>query len=134
MSRFAATSTSDTQAPNQRRFVRIEQTSYHLLSTRPASSPHAINNPTLNPHPLLALAAQATGRSSWQTPQVLAISRWINKLIDQAFIRGDDIRMPIDPLQAGVHWQAVINHDVFIGEPRVAEMESTNSLSCKTHS
>jgi len=90
--------------------------------------------PPLTPTPLLALAAQATGRSSWQTPQVLAISRWINKLIDQAFIRGDDIRMPIDPLQAGVHWQAVINHDVFIGEPRVAEMESTNSLSCKTHS
>ncbi|MEN1728025.1 MAG: PD-(D/E)XK nuclease family protein [Pseudomonadota bacterium] len=60
--------------------------------------------------------------TAWQTPGVLAFGQWINQLIQDAFVRGAIDQVPLSASQARALWRSVINHQVFIGEPRVAEM------------
>jgi probable DNA repair protein len=69
-----------------------------------------------------AVSAVATGLSSWRTPRVLAFGNWMSSLIEQGFVTGAIEQVPISAVQAHVLWRSVINHQVFIGEPRVAEM------------
>jgi probable DNA repair protein len=70
----------------------------------------------------LATRAAASGQSAWQTPQVQAISHWITQLIQEAFVAGAIESIPISSVQSRALWRSVIDHQIFIGEPRVAEM------------
>lgn len=70
----------------------------------------------------LALAHQREGRRAWRSPEVLAFSSWISRLRADWFLVAESPRVPISASQALVLWQWVIDRDVFIGEPRVAEM------------
>lgn len=62
------------------------------------------------------------GQSAWLRPSVLSFSAWLNRLRDDYFLISADARAPIAASQALVLWQEVINRDIFIGEPRVAEL------------
>ncbi|MDZ7667902.1 MAG: PD-(D/E)XK nuclease family protein [Gammaproteobacteria bacterium] len=69
-----------------------------------------------------AAAMVAEGRSAWQPPRILPFSAWLSQLRDDYFLAADDARVPIDTQQALALWQSLIDRDVFIGEPRVAEL------------
>jgi probable DNA repair protein len=69
-----------------------------------------------------AIAHKGEGRQAWRSPEVLAFSSWIGQLRDDWFLQADSPRVPISASQALVLWQSVIDREVFIGEPRVAEM------------
>ncbi|RFF28819.1 MULTISPECIES: PD-(D/E)XK nuclease family protein [unclassified Wenzhouxiangella] len=69
-----------------------------------------------------ALARQSAGEQAWRSPEVLAFPSWIGRLRDDWFLTAEAPRVPISASQALVLWQSVIDRDVFIGEPRVAEM------------
>jgi ATP-dependent helicase/nuclease subunit B len=62
------------------------------------------------------------GLVSWRAPTVLAFTAWVARLRDDWFLDGDEAGAPIRSPQALVLWRSVIDHDIFIGEPRVAEM------------
>lgn len=62
------------------------------------------------------------GLASWRRPEVLSFSAWLGKLREQWFLDGDDEGVPISSPQSLLLWQAVIDRDIFIGEPRVAEL------------
>ena len=64
----------------------------------------------------------AAGEAAWRAPAVLAFSTWLKHLRDDYFLHADDARVPISAEQALVLWQSVIDRDVFVGEPRVAEL------------
>lgn len=70
----------------------------------------------------LALAHKSEGRQAWRSPEVMAFSSWIGRLRDDWFLTAESPRVPISASQALLLWQSVIDHDVFIGEPRMAEM------------
>ncbi|WP_376697131.1 PD-(D/E)XK nuclease family protein [Wenzhouxiangella sp. EGI_FJ10305] len=73
-----------------------------------------------------AMARQSAGEQAWQSPEVLAFSSWINRLRDEWFLTTEAPLVPISASQALVLWQSVIDRDVFIGEPRVAEMATAS--------
>jgi ATP-dependent helicase/nuclease subunit B len=62
------------------------------------------------------------GLASWRAPTVLSFSAWLAQLRDEWLLDGDQAGVPIRSPQALVLWQSVIDHDIFIGEPRVAEL------------
>ncbi len=64
----------------------------------------------------------AEGRSAWLRPDVLSLPAWLARLREDYFLSGDDRRVPIDGDQALALWQSVIDHEVFVGEPQVAEL------------
>ena len=64
----------------------------------------------------------AAGAAAWRAPQVLAFSSWLKRLREDYFLHADDARVPISAEQALLLWQSVIDRDVFVGEPRVAEL------------
>ena len=64
----------------------------------------------------------AAGAAAWRAPEVLAFSTWLQQLREDYFLHADDARVPIGADQALVLWQSVIDRDVFVGEPRVAEL------------
>jgi len=70
----------------------------------------------------LAASAVGNGLATWRTPRVLAFGNWMSTLIEAGFVSGAIEQIPISAVQAGALWRSVINHQVFIGEPRVAEM------------
>ena len=70
----------------------------------------------------LASARVAAAVAAWRAPAVLAFSTWLKQLREDYFLHADDARVPIGPDQALVVWQSVIDKDVFVGEPRVAEL------------
>jgi hypothetical protein len=73
-----------------------------------------------------ALARKSAGEQAWRSPEVLAFSSWIGRLRDDWFLTARSPRVPISASQALVLWQSVIDRDVFIGEPRVAEMAAAS--------
>ncbi|MDZ7789245.1 MAG: PD-(D/E)XK nuclease family protein [Xanthomonadales bacterium] len=73
-----------------------------------------------------ALAHKAGGEQAWRSPEVLAFSSWLGRLRDDWFLSAESPRVPISASQALVLWQSVIDRDVFIGEPRVAEMAAAS--------
>lgn len=70
----------------------------------------------------LAAARVERGASAWVAPVVMAMPAWIARLLDEWLLAGDDDRVPISSAQALVLWREVIDREIFIGEPRVAEM------------
>ena len=70
----------------------------------------------------LANRAASSARSAWKTPRVLAFGQWITQLIQEAYVTGAIEPVPISGTQARALWRSVIDHQIFIGEPRVAEM------------
>ncbi|MGY6554312.1 MAG: PD-(D/E)XK nuclease family protein [Wenzhouxiangella sp.] len=64
----------------------------------------------------------AAGAAAWRAPQVLAFSSWLQRLREDYFLHAEDARVPISAEQALLLWQSVIDRDVFVGEPRVAEL------------
>lgn len=64
----------------------------------------------------------AAGRTAWMAPRLLPFAAWLGELRDDYFITSDDPRVPIDTQQALVLWQSLIDRDVFIGEPQVADL------------
>jgi len=73
-----------------------------------------------------ALAQKAEGRQAWRSPEVLAFPSWIVGLRDDWFLAAESPQVPISASQALVLWQSVIDRDVFIGEPHVAEMAAAS--------
>jgi len=74
----------------------------------------------------LAMARRAAGAQAWQSPEVLAFGAWINRLRDDWFLVAQSPAVPISASQALVLWQSVVDRDVFIGEPRVAELAAAS--------
>ncbi|MFU8817174.1 MAG: PD-(D/E)XK nuclease family protein [Pseudomonadales bacterium] len=70
----------------------------------------------------LASEMAAAGRTAWFPPTVLSFSAWLTQLRDDYFLNGDDQRVPIDNQQAQLLWQSQVDREVFIGEPRVADL------------
>lgn len=64
----------------------------------------------------------AEGRLAWLPPKILSFSAWLSELREAYFLSANDARVPIDGSQALVLWQSLIDLEVFIGEPRVAEL------------
>ncbi|QKK03405.1 MAG: hypothetical protein HND55_12490 [Pseudomonadota bacterium] len=74
----------------------------------------------------LARVRIADGASAWLRPPVLAFPAWLAQLRNDAFLAGEEERVPITADHALMLWQSVIDRDVFIGEPRVAEMAAAS--------
>jgi ATP-dependent helicase/nuclease subunit B len=72
----------------------------------------------------LKAAREQVGRGAlaWARTEILGFSAWVNQLRDDYFLLAGDGRVPIGAHQALALWQEVIDPDIFIGEPRVAEM------------
>ncbi|HSH27743.1 MAG TPA: hypothetical protein VK972_08285, partial [Wenzhouxiangella sp.] len=70
----------------------------------------------------LTIARQADGEQAWQSPEVLAFPAWLGRLREDWFLVAESPRVPITASQALALWQSVVDRDVFIGEPRVAEL------------
>ncbi len=69
-----------------------------------------------------AAARVAAGEGAWRAPVVLAVSTWLQRLREDYFLHADDARIPLSAEQALVLWRSVIDREVFVGEPRVAEL------------
>lgn len=70
----------------------------------------------------LAEQMSAAGSGAWFPPQVLSFSAWLTALRDDYLLSDDDPRVPISAGQALLIWQGLIDREVFVGEPRVAEL------------
>lgn len=64
----------------------------------------------------------AAGETAWRPPAVLALPTWLAQLREDYFLHAEDARVPISTEQALLLWQSVIDREVFVGEPRVAEL------------
>lgn len=64
----------------------------------------------------------AAGRSAWLRPSILHYPAWLQLLRQQAVLCGGVDRVLIDAGQARWLWQQVIDSDVFVGEPKVAQL------------
>ena len=69
-----------------------------------------------------ALDQTAAGATAWRSRPVLAFSAWLNQLREDFFLDADDARTPISSDQAFEVWRSVIDTDIFIGEPRIADL------------
>ena len=67
----------------------------------------------------LASARSEAGESAWRAPELLALPSWLGDMARQALLSGIIDRVPITSAQTRLLWQQVIDHDVFVGEPRV---------------
>ena len=70
----------------------------------------------------LATDMTAAGRTAWFPPQVLSFSAWLTQLRDDYCLNADDQRVPIGTQQAQLLWQSLVDREVFVGEPRVADL------------
>jgi probable DNA repair protein len=69
-----------------------------------------------------AEARSAAGEAAWTAEPVLTVSAWLAQLRDEALIAGAIDAVPIASTQARSLWQRAIDSEIFIGEPRVAEL------------
>ena len=69
-----------------------------------------------------AVEQTVAGKKAWRAVPVLAFPNWLNQLREDYFLDADDPRTPISSDQAHELWKAVIDPDVFIGEPRVVDL------------
>jgi ATP-dependent helicase/nuclease subunit B len=70
----------------------------------------------------LAAGMTAAGQTAWLPPDIFSFPAWTARLRDDYFLGSDDPRVAIDAQQALVLWQSLIDTQVFIGEPQVAEL------------
>ncbi len=61
----------------------------------------------------------------WRRPLLLHYAAWLQQLREQAVLQGCVERVLIAPEQARWLWQQVIDKDVFVGEPKVAELAAS---------
>jgi probable DNA repair protein len=73
-----------------------------------------------------ALAQQAAGHAAWRPADVLPFASWLGRLREDWFLRAEAPAVPISASQALAIWQRVIDRDVFIGEPRVADLAAAS--------
>jgi len=64
----------------------------------------------------------AKGQTAWLPPQILSFPAWQRQLLDDYVLSADDARVPVSAPQSLLLWQSLIDREVFIGEPRVAEL------------
>jgi probable DNA repair protein len=64
----------------------------------------------------------AQGRTAWLTPTVYSFPAWLSRLREEYFLCVEDDRVPIDTQQSHLIWQSLIDREVFIGEPQVADL------------
>jgi len=64
----------------------------------------------------------AEGHTAWLPPQIVSFSAWQSQLLDAYVLGADDARVPITAQQALVLWESLIDREVFIGEPQVADL------------
>jgi len=62
------------------------------------------------------------GISAWRRPQLLHYAAWLQQLRQQAVVSGCIDQVLIGADQARWLWQQVIDSDVFVGEPKVAQL------------
>jgi ATP-dependent helicase/nuclease subunit B len=70
----------------------------------------------------IARRQASLGQTAWLKPEVLSFPAWINRLRDDYSLVAEDNRVPIGAHQAQVLWQEVIDSEIFVGEPQVAEL------------
>lgn len=68
------------------------------------------------------LAQTAAGSTTWCAPLVFEVSTWFARLREDYFLHSDDARIPISADQSLLLWQSVIEEEVWVGGPRVAEL------------
>ncbi|MDX1626504.1 MAG: PD-(D/E)XK nuclease family protein [Wenzhouxiangellaceae bacterium] len=69
-----------------------------------------------------ALEHRESGRGAWRTPQILSFPAWLERLRDDALLDGAVPAAPIGADRSRLLWQQAIDQDIFVGEPRVAEL------------
>lgn len=70
----------------------------------------------------LAADVNASGATAWLSTPVYTLTAWLGQLRDDYLLMADDDRVPISAHQSLVIWQSLIDKEVFIGEPRVANL------------
>ncbi|MCZ6710321.1 MAG: hypothetical protein O7B25_08160, partial [Gammaproteobacteria bacterium] len=70
----------------------------------------------------LAADMTARGQTAWLTPPIYSIPAWLSRIRDDYFMNADDDRVPISAHQALLLWQSLIDVEVFVGEPEVADL------------
>lgn len=73
-----------------------------------------------------ARAYSDRGESAWLTPTILTFASWQAQLAGELSLSlSSDLladRVPINAQQSLLIWQSIIDHDVFVGEPQVAQL------------
>lgn len=69
-----------------------------------------------------AIDANTNGQTAWLPTTVTTFNGWLQQLRQDYLLLGEDERVPISSQQAQVLWQSVIDHEVFVGEPQVANL------------
>lgn len=70
----------------------------------------------------LAAGMTARGQTAWLAPPIYSFPAWLSRIRDDYFVGSEDDRVPISAQQALVLWQSLIDAEVFIGEPQVADL------------
>ncbi|MFP6837343.1 MAG: PD-(D/E)XK nuclease family protein [Pseudomonadales bacterium] len=70
----------------------------------------------------LAAGMTARGQAAWLAPRIYSIPAWLSRIRDDYFLNSDDDRIPISAEQALLLWQSLIDVEVFVGEPEVADL------------
>jgi probable DNA repair protein len=70
----------------------------------------------------LAAARVEGGDAAWTAEPVLTLSAWTGRLRDEALLTGALDAVPVSGTQARALWERAIDTEIFIGEPRVAEL------------
>lgn len=69
-----------------------------------------------------AVAAQDAGTQAWLPAQIYSFPAWLAAIRHEYFLAADDNRTPIDTQQTLQLWHQLIEEDVFVGSPRVADL------------
>lgn len=69
-----------------------------------------------------AVAARDVGTQAWLPAQIYSFPAWLAAIRHEYFLAADDNRTPIDTQQALQLWHQLIEEDVFVGSPRVADL------------
>lgn len=70
----------------------------------------------------LAAHQTAEGQLAWVAPVIDSFPAWLNRIRNDYVLNADDDRTPINAEQALHLWQSLIDREVFIGEPQVADL------------
>lgn len=69
-----------------------------------------------------AVAARDAGTQAWLPTQIYSFPAWLAAIRHEYFLAADDSRTPMDTQQALQLWHQIIEEDVFVGSPRVADL------------
>ena len=78
----------------------------------------------------------ARGESAWLTPNICTFTTWQAQLASELSLSlsSDALagQVPINAHQSLLIWQSIIDHDVFVGEPQVAQLALAASGAVET--